>query len=509
MGTATTYLMDKKVNFINRSKFIHDNKYGYQKVDYVNAKTKVLVICPDHGEFEVSPDNHLRKRGCPKCKGKKNTTDDFIQQAKLAHNNRYDYSEVIFLAKSKNVKIICHIHGAFYQIASVHLNGSGCPKCVGKGKSVNEIIEEAKIIHGNKYKYLDFFNKKDSKDKIRSYLTIFCEAHDYKWVATTDSHILKRTGCTLCGDEASRKKQQSDFLELIKRINKIHPNYTIPQNQEYINQNRNINYICSIHGFHRGRPINLLNGQGCPVCGQEKRNEFFRDDWFSLIEKINFKHPKYFIYPEQPFINHHTPIVFKCPIHGDKISNANNLLSKGSGCPECSNIRRSESQKSNWEDVFKQIEEIHKNISIPKEQRYINTNTKIEYTCIKHGKHSASPSKLLRGSGCPQCAHENHHGYLDSAWIALCGKRIAKLYWIEMQHNNEVWYKFGRTFMSVKDRFWELKKKNITYCVVKVISGDPEYICKLERRIHKFYKKYRYIPSVDFGGRTECFKKNQ
>ncbi|MCX6210659.1 MAG: hypothetical protein NTZ59_14445 [Bacteroidetes bacterium] len=280
----------------------------------------------------------------------------------------------------------------------------------------------------------------------------------------------------------------------------------IPPKQEYLNQHSNIKYHCSIHGIQKGRPINLINGEGCPVCGQEKRNIFFRDDWNTVIKKITEKHPNYFIDPEQPFLNHHTPIVFKCNLHGNKISNANSLLSKGSGCDECGNNKRAESQKSDWKIVLTQIELIHSNITIDTNQTYLNTNTKVTYSCKKHGKHTATPSKLLQGRGCPKCAIENHQGYSDSGWIALCGTRVAKLYWIEMSYENEKWVKFGRTFVTLKDRFWELKKLNIEYTVIKIITGEPDYICKLERRVHKFLKKFRYTPKIDFGGRTECFK---
>lgn len=37
--------------FIERARKIHGNKYDYSKVNYVNAKTKVCIICPIHGEF--------------------------------------------------------------------------------------------------------------------------------------------------------------------------------------------------------------------------------------------------------------------------------------------------------------------------------------------------------------------------------------------------------------------------------------------------------------------------
>jgi very-short-patch-repair endonuclease len=55
--------------FIEKAKTVHGNKYDYSLVKYINAKTKIKIICPIHGVFEQIPDNHLRKNyGCPKCK---------------------------------------------------------------------------------------------------------------------------------------------------------------------------------------------------------------------------------------------------------------------------------------------------------------------------------------------------------------------------------------------------------------------------------------------------------
>lgn len=63
--------MDKTENFINRAKEIFP-WYDYSKSIYTKAREKLIVICPEHGEFLVSPDNHLNKKsGCPLCKGKR------------------------------------------------------------------------------------------------------------------------------------------------------------------------------------------------------------------------------------------------------------------------------------------------------------------------------------------------------------------------------------------------------------------------------------------------------
>ena len=91
---------------------------------------------------------------------KKLTTEEFIQKAKQIHGNEYDYSKTQYMGGRINVCIICSKHGEFWQRAGNHINkGYGCPKCktekVGnlKRKSLEQFVEDARKVHGNKYDY--------------------------------------------------------------------------------------------------------------------------------------------------------------------------------------------------------------------------------------------------------------------------------------------------------------------------------------------------------------------
>ena len=53
--------------FIEKARQIHNDKYDYSKVNYVNSRTKVCIICPEHGEFWQTPNTHLKGSKCPKC----------------------------------------------------------------------------------------------------------------------------------------------------------------------------------------------------------------------------------------------------------------------------------------------------------------------------------------------------------------------------------------------------------------------------------------------------------
>ena len=65
-----------KEDFLGKALQMHGEKCDYSKVEYIDSKTKVTIICPEHGEFRLAPTLHtsIRKQrgetkpqGCPTC----------------------------------------------------------------------------------------------------------------------------------------------------------------------------------------------------------------------------------------------------------------------------------------------------------------------------------------------------------------------------------------------------------------------------------------------------------
>ena len=116
--------------FIIRAKEIHNNRYGYENTNYHNAKEKVVITCREHGDFFQSPDSHLSGAGCPECWCDRISKEEFVEQARLIHGDKYTYDSVDFLNKNVKVGITCKEHGIFEQLPTNHLKGNGCPHCV-------------------------------------------------------------------------------------------------------------------------------------------------------------------------------------------------------------------------------------------------------------------------------------------------------------------------------------------------------------------------------------------
>ena len=129
--------------FIEKANQVHNNIYDYSKVEYINNKTKVCIICHkkdengiEHGEFWQDPNHHIQSHcGCPKCAleasslNQRKNIEQFIKEANQIHNNKYDYSKVQYKNNYTKVTIICPKHGEFKQSPQNHLRGQQCPEC--------------------------------------------------------------------------------------------------------------------------------------------------------------------------------------------------------------------------------------------------------------------------------------------------------------------------------------------------------------------------------------------
>jgi hypothetical protein len=153
-----------KEQFVDIANKIHNWRYQYPD-EYLGCKIKLRIICPIHGEFFQTPENHIRKykcSSCPHCRNSqkikvskisknniKVTKEIFIDKCKnneYQKNKNYDYSKFIYVNAHTKGIIICTIHGEFLQSPTNHLKGRGCPICKS---SKGEIIIRNFLIENN------------------------------------------------------------------------------------------------------------------------------------------------------------------------------------------------------------------------------------------------------------------------------------------------------------------------------------------------------------------------
>ncbi len=261
----------KKEIFIEKANATHGGFYNYDKVDYVDSQTKVCIICPEHGEFWQTPSAHIRGNKCPLCANESRgrydrmTLEDFVKKSSEVHHNKYIYTNTVYKNIREKVSIICPEHGEFFQTPSAHLSGKGCPKCAHRGLSNEELINEFRKIHGDKYDY-----SKTVLDKMNEKVVIICPEHG-EFLQSPTKH-LSGQGCPKCADEKRSQEKVMETNEFIEKANIIHKNKYDYSKTVYTGTYNQVKIICPKHGEFIQRANDHLSGHGCPFCGNNISN---------------------------------------------------------------------------------------------------------------------------------------------------------------------------------------------------------------------------------------------
>jgi len=334
-------MRDKKTTrFIARSRKIHGNKYDYSKVVYINNKTKVIIICPIHGEFKQTPGSHLKGAGCNDCgiERTKLTTAIFIAKAREIHGYKYDYSKVIYVNAKTKVIIICPIHGEFKQMPNGHLLGRGCKKCglitilLKTRSNTEEFILKARKIHGDKYDYskVVYINN-------RTKVIIICPIHG-EFKQLPNSH-LTGYGCDRCGYDIMVDKLSYTTDIFIAKARAIHGDKYDYSKVVYVNSKTKVIIICPIHGEFKQLPYTHLSSGGCYDCGMLCGIDNRRSNTEEFIARSRKIHGDKYDYSKVIYIDAKTKVIIICPIHGEFKQTPDSHINGGQGCKTCSSSK--------------------------------------------------------------------------------------------------------------------------------------------------------------------------
>lgn len=250
---------------------IHGDKFQYGEILREKGGPYIETLCKQHGWFKASISNLRNGSGCKKCYfesrvGKyKSDTLAFIERAKAAHGDKYDYSMVEYSGTSGKVKIICPKHGTFEQAAGAHVAGQGCPECgseiVGLRSRSNtgEVLSKIKAVHGEKYDYSNF-----KYEGCQKQTTVTCKKHgEFQILPLT---LINGGGCKQCGIDASASKQKLKQADVISKIESKHGKKYGYENLNYTGSKNKIALSCEKHGQFNAEAGSIFKGTGCPRC---------------------------------------------------------------------------------------------------------------------------------------------------------------------------------------------------------------------------------------------------
>lgn len=292
-----------KESFVEKAKSIHGDKYSYDLVDYKNIRTKVVITCPIHGNFEQTPKSHMNGQGCPIC-GKLKANSLFDNQYRKNHR-----------------------------------------------KTAEEFQSELKEKFGDKYTLLSEF--KGMREPIR----VFCNAIDENGVPhgeilTRADYLLSGHGCEKCGRKKFRdtiKQRQKkpkkprikkvnprivSFEKFEERLKNIAGDKLSVSREDFKNMNTRMKVVCNEcgHVFYRTPTFLTLNKQSCPECNKKRLSVERTKTTKEFIRQASEIHNGYYSYEKTVYTSSSDKVVVTCPEHGDFLIEANSHL-QGHGCP--------------------------------------------------------------------------------------------------------------------------------------------------------------------------------
>ena len=275
-----------KNEFIKKASVKHKYVYDYSLVNYINSTTKVKIICPKHGEFNQVANSHIQGFGCSKCAGRGRTTEECISEFRVVHGDKYDYTDTVYNGSKKKMVITCKEHGPFKQSYYLHRSGAGCKKCGHiKNKESNKMGMDEFINLANK----THDNKYDYSlvNYVNSVtkVNIICPEHG-KFQQIPHSH-LKGHKCVKCSTKERVMKITKTQEQFIKDSILVHGNKYDYSEVNYTKTNNKVNIICPEHGKFRQRAYKHLQNQGCPICRESHMEKVVRGKL--ICEGIKFK----------------------------------------------------------------------------------------------------------------------------------------------------------------------------------------------------------------------------
>ena len=194
---------------------------------------------------------------------KRKTLEEFIDNARKIHGDKYSYDKSVYVDNKTKLIVTCPIHGDFLMRPDKHLwQKRGCSKCNGGvGIDTEEFKKRAAEKHHDKYDY-SLVEYVNATTPIK----IICPEHGI-FEQKAGSHIVGK-GCPICG--GSMKLSTEQFIERSKMVHGDKYDYSLVN---YKNNGTKVTIICPKHGEFMQTPFHHMDGVGCPHCKRSTLEE--------------------------------------------------------------------------------------------------------------------------------------------------------------------------------------------------------------------------------------------
>jgi hypothetical protein len=327
---------------------------------------------------------------------KKLTLNEVIDRCNEIFDNKYDYTQSVFVNTRTPMDIICPIHGKFSIPPKRHLRGQGCPEC-GKEYARNwrkgewqHFVERLEELYPNQFDTPNIENLYENEKSIVELVCKNCGCH-YNLMA---NYFLsdKFKGCKEC-------KFYYTFEELNDKNATDNEMVYFEGKKDY--RTDKVKLICEEHGEYDVSVSTILQGKGkCIKCNGHSRLLTQEEVFKRLKEKYGDS-----IIPLTPYVKSDIPMKFRCS-NGHTFDRDFNTAMCGDlflPCPICSKIelskRRTKTLEQFIEDAIKVYGKDKYDFS---ESKYISSSDAIIIKCNDCGRYfTLSAGSFLQGHGCP------------------------------------------------------------------------------------------------------------
>lgn len=300
--------------------------------EYQEMLTKVSARCMVCGhEWNITPANLLRGRGCPKCSKKhaallmRRSHELFVAEVNECNPN----IEVIgtYTGRASPILVRCKKHDHTWSCnPDSILKGAGCYKCAlekiskKKRKTHEEFVADISRINP-RIEIIGHYENSSTK------IEVHCRACANEWKAWPDV-LMRGGGCPKCSHRLQTEKSRKTNEEFNSELKKVNPDIIPIDN--YINASTAIRFQCAICSYiWKTTPDAVLKGHGCGNCKGNRRKT--QDEF---VEEMKIKHPT--IEVIGTYNGSKIKVAFKCKVCGFEWEDRpGNLLSLGRGCRQC------------------------------------------------------------------------------------------------------------------------------------------------------------------------------
>lgn len=205
---------------------------------------------------------------------------------------------------------------------------------MSKKLTTDEFILKAKDIHGEKYLYKNV-SYKNSRTKVN----LFCTIHNTDFSILPYAH-LQGNGCPNCSqDKRTKSNTKYNLSEFLCISTEKHNGKYDYEKVSFNTLSDKVVIICAEHGEFSQQANLHMGGRQCPKCAKISMANKNRLSIDEIIAKCNKVHGFKYDYSKFDKVVNNDKVIIVCPTHGE-FSQALYSHKSGTGCPKCSNERR-------------------------------------------------------------------------------------------------------------------------------------------------------------------------